>query len=160
MKEITVGISDLQFAEYPIKLITFGLGSCVAITLYAADIKAGFMAHAMLPAVYEGHQIITPGKFADTAVDYMVYEMSLKGILPSGMVAKIAGGADMFSGQIYGKGRRIGSRNIFSARRSLESFGIPLVAQDVGGTVGRTVEFTTETGLLTVRTLHGGVKEL
>ena len=59
-----------------------------------------------------------------------------------------------------GTGRRIGARNILAARKALDSFGIRLVAQDVGGTTGRTVELTTETGLFMVRTLRGGVMEL
>jgi chemotaxis protein CheD len=160
VKVITVGISDLQFAEYPLKLITHGLGSCVAITLYAGDSGVGSMAHVMLPMSHDSQHIMVPGKYADTAVTHMVSAMGSRGITPSQLVAKIAGGADMFAGQFNGKGRGIGARNILSARKVLDKLGVPLVAQDVGGTTGRTVEFSTETGLMTVRALHGGVKEL
>jgi len=157
---IAVGISELKFAEYPYKLITYGLGSCVAIILYARDVRIGSMAHVMLPLVHEGVHDPLPGKYADTAVSHMVSEMGCRGIDPARLIAKIAGGAEMFAGQFNGKGRRIGARNVLAARRTLEKMEIPLVAQDVGGEVGRTVEFSTETGLLTIRTLRGGVREL
>ena len=66
----------------------------------------------------------------------------------------------MFAGQFKGTGRRIGARNILAARKTLDNFGIRLVAQDVGGTSGRTVEFMAESGMFLVRTLRGGVKQL
>ncbi len=160
MKLVVVGISELRLAQRPGKLVTYGLGSCVAVVLYACDNGVGSMAHIMLPMAYDGDDIQTPGKFADTAVANMVQMMDQRGIAPPQLVAKMAGGADMFAGQFKGKGRRIGARNILSARKVLDNFGVRLVAQDVGGTVGRTAEFSTDTGLLTVRTLRGGMKEL
>lgn len=160
MNPISVGISDFQFAQCPLKLITYGLGSCVAITLFAKDARVGSMAHVMLPMAPDGQHNLMPGKYADTAVTHMVAEMDSRGIDLSRLVAKITGGADMFAGQFNGKGRRIGARNVLSVRRILDELGIPLVAQDVGGSTGRTAEFSTQTGLLTVRTLQGGVKEL
>jgi chemotaxis protein CheD len=160
MKPVIVGISDLQLAQKPGKLVTYGLGSCVAVVLYAQESGVGSMAHVMLPLAYDRDDTDTPGKFADTAVASMVQMLEQKGITPPQIVAKMTGGADMFAGQVKGKGRRIGARNILSARKVLDNFGIRLVAQDVGGTVGRTAEFATTTGVLTVRTLRGGMKEL
>ena len=160
MKPVVVGISELRMAQQPAKLVTYGLGSCVAVVLYAFDNGVGSMAHIMLPMAYDSDDIQTPGKFADTAVAGMIQLMEQQGITPPQLIAKMAGGADMFAGQFKGKGRRIGARNILSARKVLDNFGVRLVAQDVGGTVGRTAEFFTDTGLLTVRTLKGGVKRL
>ncbi|MDF1535402.1 MAG: chemotaxis protein CheD [bacterium] len=160
MKPVVVGISEFRLAWRPVKLVTYGLGSCVAVVLFARDEGIGSMAHIMLPMAYGNNDTDTPGKFADTAVAGMVRMMEQQGISPPGIVAKITGGADMFAGQFKGKGRRIGARNILAARKALDNFGIRLVAQDVGGTVGRSVEFMTDTGVLTVRTLRGGMKEL
>ncbi len=160
MSHIVVGIADFKFAEPPHKLVAYGLGSCVAIALYSKEAIVGSMAHIMLPLTYSNEKNETLGKFADSAVAVMVDQMEIREIEPSQLVAKIAGGADMFAGQFKGAGRRIGARNILAARKVLDSFGIRLVAQDVGGTAGRTVEFAIETGLFMVRTLRGGVKEL
>ena len=160
MNTVIVGISDIKFAEFPQVLVTYGLGSCVAIILHAREARIGSMAHIMLPEAHSDEVNLTPGKFADTAIAFMASEMNSRGIEPPQMVAKITGGADMFSGQFNGRGRRIGARNILSAQKVLDDLGILLVAQDVGGMVGRSVEFSVETGSLTVRTLQGGIKEL
>lgn len=160
MNSVIVGIAEYKFAEPPQKLVTLGLGSCVAIVLYSREAVIGTMAHVMLPLAYKDQENETPGKFADSAVAVMVRQMEIRGIVPSRIVAKMAGGADMFADQFKGAGRRIGARNVLAARKALDNFGVRLVAQDVGGISGRTVEFITETGLFTVRTLKGGVKEL
>lgn len=160
MNSIVVGIAEYKFAQSPDRLITYGLGSCVAIALYSSEYGLGCMAHIMLPFAYQDERGNTPGKFADSAVAIMVHEMELRGIVPSRIVGKIAGGADMFAGQFKGPGRRIGTRNTMAARKTLDKFGIRLVAQDVGGSAGRSVEFICESGLISVRTLKGEVKEL
>ena len=160
MSHIIVGIAEFKFAEPPQKLITYGLGSCVAIVLHSKDAIVGSMAHIILPVAYSDEDNKTPGKFADTAVTAMVQQMEIRGIGPPQLIAKIAGGADMFAGKFKGTGRRIGARNVLATRKVLDNIGIRLVGQDVGGTVGRTVEYITDTGLLMVRTLRGEVKEL
>ena len=160
MSSIVVGIAEFKFAESPQRLITYGLGSCVAIILHALENTVGSMAHIMLPLAYNKENIETPGKFADSSIAVMVQEMEIRGMGPSQLVAKIAGGADMFAGQFRGTGGRIGARNVLAARKTLDNFGIRLVAQDVGGATGRTVEYLPETGQVTVRTLWGEVKEL
>ena len=160
MSSIVVGIAEFKFAEPPEKLVTYGLGSCVAIALHAGEAAVGSMAHTMLPLAYNYGDSETPGKFADSAVAAMVRQMEVRGIGSSQLIAKIAGGADMFAGHFRGAGRRIGARNILAARKTLDTYGIRLIAQDVGGTAGRTVEFSAETGSFMVRTLRGGVKEL
>ena len=154
MSQIVVGIGEIKFAEPPHKLVTYGLGSCVAIALYSKKAIIGSMAHVMLPLAYSDEKNETPGKFADSAVAAMVQQMEIRGVGSSQLTAKITGGADMFAGQFKGTGRRIGARNILATRKTLDNFGIRLVAQDVGGSAGRTVEYTIETGLLMVRTLR------
>jgi chemotaxis protein CheD len=160
MNSVVVGMSEFKFAEPPFKLVTYGLGSCVAIVLFSREAFVGAMAHIMLPLAYKEKDNEAPGKFADSAIAAMVRQMEIRGIVVSRIEAKIAGGADMFAGQIQGIGRRVGARNVLAVRRTLDYFGVRLGAQDVGGTFGRTAEFSTETGLLTVRTLRGAVKQL
>lgn len=160
MNPIVVGIAEFRFAEPPRKLVTYGLGSCVAITLFSRQAAVGAMAHVMLPLAYGSEGDGSAGKFADSAVAAMVREMGRRGIGPAGLEAKMAGGADMFAGHFEGTGRRIGARNILATLKALNSFQIRLLSQDVGGNAGRTVEFDLMTGILLVRTIRGGEKEL
>jgi chemotaxis protein CheD len=160
VRPIIVGISEFRFAEFPQMLVTYGLGSCVAVIIYSKEANVAAMSHIMLPMAFNQKDHLTPGKFADTAIASMVSEMSLRGIMPYKLVAKMAGGADMFAGRFKGGGGLIGARNIMSVHKTLDSRGIPLLTQDVGGMVGRTAEFSTVTGLLTVRTLRGEIRHI
>ena len=68
------------------------------------------------------------------------------------MVAKIAGGAQMFA---YGNAKsdmiRVGERNVIASKKKLEELKIPLIAEDTGDTYGRTVIFYPATGVFTIR---------
>ena len=48
-KDIKVGIGDVQFSRNTDRLITFALGSCIGITFYDPQTKAGALLHIMLP---------------------------------------------------------------------------------------------------------------
>ena len=54
----------------------------------------------------------------------------------------------------------IGERNIRAVTDVLDKFRIPILAQDVGGNFGRTIEFYAETGVLVVKTINYGTKEI
>ena len=96
--------------------------------------------HATGPATY-------PAKFADTAVPHMLATLKDHGAKVKGLVAKIAGGACMF-GDV--KFMQIGEANVQAAMGALAAAGIPLVGQDVGGTIGRRICFDLATGSITV----------
>ncbi|MDY7081049.1 MAG: chemotaxis protein CheD, partial [Halobacteria archaeon] len=53
----------------------------------------------------------------------------------------------------------VGERNVEAVREKLEDEGIPIVAEDVGGDYGRSVEFDVMTGELMIKTANG-VKEI
>ena len=54
----------------------------------------------------------------------------------------------------------VGLRNVESARNKLQELNIPIVVEDVGGNRGRTIILDTKTGILIVKTLFGGEKEI
>jgi chemotaxis protein CheD len=67
--------------------------------------------------------------------------------------AKIFGGANMFPGIITGASSLdVGERNAHSVKEELRTRNIGIVAQQVGGHVGRTVSLDTSTGVVTVKT--------
>ncbi|RQG92511.1 chemotaxis protein CheD [Natrarchaeobius chitinivorans] len=159
---VQVGISELAVSDGDDTLKSYGLGSCLAIALYDPDGEIGGLAHAMLP---DGDTATNsdrkPGKYADTAIRALLRRMVERGASYTSVEAKIAGGSDMFEFDSFGDG--VGKRNADAAREELEKLGVPLVAEDVGGTHGRTVEFTPGTGTLLVKTSdedENGVTEL
>jgi chemotaxis protein CheD len=143
-----VGMAELRLGSAPDTLTIVGLGSCVAITLYDRKQKIGAMAHAMLPTSHAGER--TP-RFADTAVELLLEEFSKKGILPSQLTAKLAGGADMFPTLAKDASQNIGLRNAEVAKEALKKYGIRVTGEDLGGDHGRSIHFHLEDGLLVVQ---------
>lgn len=154
MVSFAVGVSEYAIKRDPARIITYGLGSCLAIALYSKNNRIGSMAHVMLPVAFDRVGPLKPGKYADTAVSAMLRGMKEKGIRSQDLVAKLAGGAEMFPGSIT---RRIGARNALSARKTLRFYGIKILSEDIGGDYGRSVEFFLDSGDLQVRTLKGAV---
>ncbi|MFH5183193.1 chemotaxis protein CheD [Paenibacillus sp. TAB 01] len=158
---IKVGMADLNVAHLTGVLKTTGLGSCVGLTLYDSKAKVAGMAHVMLPnseIAREGSLNIA--KYADTAIPELVRRMESLGAFVRRMEAKMAGGAQMFAFAGNSDTMRIGPRNVESCKDMLERYGIPLRAEDTGGSYGRTVEFDCDNGILLIRSVQQGVKEL
>ena len=158
---IKVGMADLNVTMGTGVLKTTGLGSCVGVTLYDPKTKVAGMAHVMLPSseiAKEGN--LNVAKYADTAIPEMVKRMNMLGAVRSRLVAKMAGGAQMFAFATTNDTMRIGPRNVESCKGQLKQLGIPIIAEDTGGSFGRTIEFYSDNGILVLRTVQQGVKEL
>lgn len=147
--KLIVGIADMKMAGDGEKLITYALGSCIGICLYEPNRKLAALIHIMLPLNMETGRK-NAFKYADTGIRATLREMEMKGARRAAITAKIAGGARMFevSGGSLGN---IGQRNSESVHQILRMEKIPLVWEDVGGTVARTVEFDSATGNGTIR---------
>jgi chemotaxis protein CheD len=68
--------------------------------------------------------------------------------------ARLAGGASMFESILTDYGRKLGPRNVQAARDALAVAGIPVDAENVGGTHGRSVFLTAADGRLIVTSVH------
>lgn len=141
---INVGMGQTAVGDRNTRF-TSVLGSCVAVILWHPRYSLAATAHVVLPQSHG--QNGQPGKFADTAILYLLEELSRRGCPRAGLVAKIAGGANMFgtAGPL-----QIGDENVEIVRRLLKQAGIPIAAEDVGGTSGRKITFSCATGELVV----------
>ena len=151
-----LGIAEFRAAKDPAVLITLGLGSCVGVCLYDRMKKVIGMAHIMLPSSTEIKNNANKAKFADTAIKMLVEDMEAMGADRKRITAKIAGGAQMFSFKTSNDLLKIGERNIDAVRKELERHRIEIVAEDVGGTYGRTIEFNSGDGSLSIKTIGHG----
>ncbi|NIQ96492.1 MAG: chemotaxis protein CheD [Desulfuromonadales bacterium] len=149
-----VGISEFKVAAGPAVLVTYGLGSCLGITLYDPEQRIGGLAHTLLPKPKTGMDTSRMSKFVDSAIRSMADELVAMGAARERLEAKVFGGANMFEAFQEWSGEGIGQRNIASARATLEELEIPLVAEDVGGNFGRTLVFDLESGKVIVKSVR------
>ncbi|EJN60291.1 chemotaxis protein CheD [Halogranum rubrum] len=147
-----VGIADYAVTTTSGVLSTSGLGSCLCIVLVDESTTVAGLLHAMLPEATPEHT--SPAKFVDTGIEAMLTAMREAGATPTGVTAKIVGGSTML--ELTSTDGSIGERNVDATRTALGALGIPIVAEDVGGTHGRSVRFDVETGDLRVKTAYHG----
>ena len=150
---IKVGMADLNICKSPDGLTTLGLGSCVGIALRDPITKVGGLAHIMLPdstAIKDNTNI---PKFADTGIVELVNRIVFAGGSKSRLVAKIAGGAQMFAFQNKSSLIKVGEKNVMAVKKKLEELNIPILAEDTGENYGRTVIFYPETGSYLIRAI-------
>ncbi|WP_138090555.1 chemotaxis protein CheD [Halalkalibacterium halodurans] len=158
---VKVGMADLNVVTPPHTIRTAGLGSCVGVVLYDDVKKVAGMAHIMLPDSALGKkQEFNRAKYADTALDLLLSKLEAIGAKRYSLKAKMAGGAQMFSFASNSDMMRIGQRNVEAVKKKLRELSIPILAEDVGGSNGRTIEFNPETKRLSIRTVHQGEKEI
>jgi len=155
---IQVGMGDYKLAMPPDKLITAGLGSCIGICLLDPKSKMACMSHIMLPCSPNDKKYGNPGKYADTAIIAALDDMKKMGADTDHLVAKIAGGAQMFRFSGNSSIFKIGERNAIAVEENLEKNKIRLLNKDIGGNVGRTIIFDPANGDLSIRTIKEGQK--
>lgn len=149
--EVVVGIGGFAVVKTPCTVLTIGLGSCVGICLYDRRRKIAGLAHIMLPDSSKVRNNSSVFKFADTAIPLAIEEMVKQGAFKANLVAKIAGGAQMFKSASNSFQSDIGSRNIAAVEEALKKSGIFIIEKDVGGNDGRTMIVNSQTGLVTIK---------
>lgn len=157
---IKVGMGEYKLAQKPDVLTTLGLGSCVGICIYDKTTGIIGMAHIMLPTITQARDTVNIGKFADTAIPALIRDMIALGARKAQMTAKIAGGAQMFSFSKESDLMKIGLRNTAMTKDMLKELGIPLLAEECGGSSGRTIELLSEDGSLVIKTAGKEVRIL
>ncbi|MDD4112505.1 MAG: chemotaxis protein CheD [Herbinix sp.] len=157
---IKVGMADASVCKPPDVITTLGLGSCVGIVLYDPVRKIAGLVHIMLPDSTKINNNSNKYKFADTGIEALIQDMVSIGAITRNLVAKIAGGAQMFSFSNNLEMMRIGDRNVEATKDKLKRLGIRLLAEDTGSNYGRTIEFSPETGLLHIKSVGKELKIL
>lgn len=157
---IKVGMADMNSTYCPGVLTTLGLGSCVGICLYETSSRIAGMVHIMLPSSVQIKNNSNIAKFADTGIVKLLEDMINKGAKRNKIIGKIAGGAQMFNFNDSSDIMRIGARNVAATKETLKDLNIPIVAEDTGGNYGRTIELYSETGILLIKTIGYGTKQI
>jgi len=153
VKEVIVKVADWAAERGDGVLVTLGLGSCVAIMLHDPQTQAGAMAHVLLPSTSLTRDFTNKAKFPETAVPLLIERLKVLGADPRRLVAKLAGGASMFSQLVTPGTIQMGERNVLASRSALRAAAIPIVRESVGGDRGRSVRFYIDDGRVVIRSV-------
>ena len=159
MKMVVVDIADLQVSAEPDSaLVTYALGSCIAVIVHDPVRKVGGMIHYMLPlsSVSPEKAKSRPAMFADTGIPMLFHAMYDQGCDKRNLVVRVVGGATPHDESCVFE---IGKRNHTIVRKMLWKAGVAIAAEDVGGKLPRTPTLYVDTGRVTVRSQEA-VREL
>jgi len=160
MAELVVGISDLKVSNNPAdSMVTYALGSCIAVAVYDPAVKVGGLLHYMLPdSTLDAEKAReTPGMFADTGIPLLFKSCYSLGADKKRMVVKVAGGASILDESNF---FRIGQKNIMAMRKLFWSNNVLIDAEDTGKNCNRTVKLDLATGKVFVKRSGGPMEEL
>ncbi len=143
---LVVGIGDCKVTNDPGSvLVTYALGSCVAVVVHDPLARVGGLLHFMLPesSIDREKAQNRPFMFADTGIPLLFHDAYSKGADKRRLVVSVAGGAQiMDEAGVF----NIGKRNCLAMRKIFWKAGVMPRAEDVGGTASRTVRLEVGTG--------------
>lgn len=138
------------FASSEPYAVTTILGSCVAVCLWDPVLRVGGINHYLLP-FYPGGGPFSP-RFGNVAVQHLIEKLLNLGSVQRSLQAKVFGGGCVF--EAFGETHHhVGMKNVEVARTVLDSQGVPVVEDDVGGRKGRKLVFHVDDGTTRVEPL-------
>jgi len=140
-------------------MVTYALGSCIAVAVYDPAAKVGGLLHYMLPdsTLDAGKARETPGMFADTGIPLLFKSCYGMGADKKRMVVKVAGGASILDESNF---FRIGQKNIMAMRKLFWRNNILIDAEDTGKNFNRTVRLDVGTGRVFIKRAGGPMEAL
>ncbi|MFA6561937.1 MAG: chemotaxis protein CheD [Verrucomicrobiia bacterium] len=159
LKTVVVGLGGMAISDSPDEvLIAHSLGSCLGVTFYDPVLRAGGMAHCMLPLsqIDKDKAQETPCMFVDIGVPKLIEAMFKRGCRKKDLIVRVAGAARvMDSANLF----RIGERNHAVFRKIMWKNGMFIRAEDIGGDRARTLRMEIATGRVVVQS-QGQEREL
>jgi len=146
MSTLVVDIADCRVASSPSsEIVTYALGSCIAVMLVDPAAHVGGLLHFMLPdsSIDSRKASDSPFMFADTGIPLLLRMVSRLNPDPKRLVAYLAGGSNMMDPDNFFS---IGNRNIAAAHVLLRKAEVPIRSESVGGIVTRSVGLRLENG--------------
>lgn len=166
---MTVPMGESRVSTAGVPLRTIGLGSCLAIVIFASATRLAGLAHCMLPmaddavprdAVPEaGSPLHHRARYVQTAIPELLRQLRDAGAVAP-FTATLVGGACLFPSLAAGAVGDIAGANVTMARSLLAEMAVPVRAEDVGGHVGRSIVADPRTQRVLVHTIRHGDRYL
>jgi chemotaxis protein CheD len=160
MANVVVGMADCQVSNSRDQvLITYALGSCIAVAIHDPVAGVGGLLHYMLPesAISPAKAGENPFMFADTGIPRLFRWAYECGAEKRRLVVRVAGGAQVMDREgVF----NIGKRNYLALRKILWKAGVLVQGEDVGGNASRTVRLEVGSGRFWLRGPGSSEQEL
>jgi chemotaxis protein CheD len=148
---LVVGIGDGAVSgDQGSELVTYALGSCVALAAWDPSARVGGLVHYMLPlSVLDARRAeARPFMYCDTGLPLLLARLAAAGANKDRLVLRAAGGAQVLDESgIF----NIGRKNEQILRQMLAAFRLRLDEEKLGGAVSRTVGLEVATGRFWIR---------
>lgn len=151
MNTLVVGIGDCRVSNDPqASIVTYALGSCIAVMIHDAVAGVGGMLHFMLPesSLDPAKAEKNPFQFADTGIPTLFRTAYQLGADKKRLKVTVAGGAQIMDPQGT---FAIGKRNCLAMKKILWKAGVLIQGEYVGGEVSRTVRLEIASGKILMR---------
>jgi len=153
---VVVGVADCHVTSDPANvLVTYALGSCIAVAIYDPVARVGGLLHFMLPEGPPANAPLggkSPYMFADRGIPMLFREAYEKGAQKRRLAVRVAGGAQIMDDKgVF----NIGQRNCLAMRKILWKAGVILQGEETGGKSARTMRLEMGTGRVFLRSPEG-----
>ncbi len=156
---VVVGVADCKVTSDPSAvLVTYALGSCIAISVYDQVAHVGGLLHFMLPeaSLDPAQAARNPYMYADSGIPLLFREAYRQGAEKRRLQVCMAGGANIMDDQgVF----NIGQRNCVAARRIFWKAGILVQGEDTGGKTARTMRLELSSGRRSLRFSNGSAEK-
>jgi chemotaxis protein CheD len=151
MPSHVIGIADCLVSNDPeAVLVTYALGSCIAVVIHDPISRVGGLLHYMLPesSLDQNKAHSRPYMFADTGIP-LLFQMAYRmGAVKSRLEIGVFGGAQVMDSN---ETLNIGKRNHLALRKIFWKAGVMARNEQVGGSLARTVMLEISNGQITLR---------
>jgi chemotaxis protein CheD len=157
---IVIGVADMAVSNKAEEtLITYSLGSCIAVVTFDPVVKVAGVLHFMLPEASMDVEKAKnkPAMFADSGIPMLFKQTYQLGATKKNTIVKVAGGSQiMDENGVF----NIGKRNYLAMRKLFWRNNVLIAAEHVGGSVNRTVRLEVSSGRVVLKVSGFGEVEL
>jgi len=157
---LAVGVGDLKVSNKAEEtLVTYGLGSCIGVTIWDPIVRVGGLLHFMLPESQSDSEKArnNPALYADTGIPLLFKTAYLLGADKKRLLVRVAGGAQVLDGNgVF----NIGKRNYLAMKKIFWKAGVMVHAEEVGGNSSRTLRLDVGSGKLLLQEAGEEAREL
>ena len=153
---LIVGVSDMKVSKNPdAVLVTYSLGSCIAIAVFDPAAKVGGLLHYMLPesSLDSAKAAANPFMFADTGIPRLFKSVYELGGIKGRMRVIMVGGSQVLDQKGF---FNIGKRNEMAARKLFHRNNVVIDFADTGGNGNRTIRLAIGDGTCALKESGAG----